>query len=176
MSLLTSGEMNLEEIEFYRDACTLYHTHPLSISDAVEVVLSSYIRHFGARFAEDRGVNRTVVKRRLQTFEGMTYLHRNIAFFQPALQAHGVSHTTMPVISKCLQCNRRCSFAGFEKRETYFYDLGGPGVKGKLYIKECIPCGIIYQLDGYQLLDNYKHGGGVKRMYTANNQHPYWFR
>lgn len=164
-----------EEIEFYIDAATVMHQVPLSLDDAVQITYTTYIELFKPPAHEHKQLAASV-RHYLEVFPGISYLHRNTAPFQKVLHAHNLTCTAVPVIHNCLKCKRPCTHAGFEQRETYFFDIGDEGKRGKLYLKECRDCGITYQLDKYQDSKHYKHGGGVKRMYRAEDQHPKWFR
>lgn len=91
-----------------------------------------------------------------------------------------------PVICECLECggclglaNRKATRGG----PTMFYEPFELGTPGRLLVKVCHKCNIVYEVDGYmrlELLNATKaqriEAGAVKLYYSAEHVHPRWIR
>lgn len=92
---------------------------------------------------------------------------------QLSMSLDSAYYGAVPVINRCLKCKGDLVARRQPGTAPVFYDLGVHGKPGQCYMKDCKPCGITFELDGYQLTADQGSRHGVKYMYIdARMNHP----
>jgi hypothetical protein len=167
---IVQNVLSVEEFAFFRDACVEKAKNERSDEDMQKLIMMQYRAQF------NKTLEPVVLKHRLDQFSGLATSYRAATNFDVAGKLLGAEYAAMPCITSCLCCGDGLKVLGHEKGPTIFYDIGSHGKLGRLYVKECTECNIVYQLDGYQHKDNYLKGGGEKLMYTRLHEHHEWYR
>jgi hypothetical protein len=139
----------------------------LSSEDQVTALIAVW--DAARRSATQRDAARGALSRAIaSTFLGVSRLaskDHNLSATEDVLDSFSL--VAKPVVQKCLQCRGPLRQSRAGGKPPMFYRLGQPGAVGILYTATCDPCGIVYEVDGYQAKEHYGSSKGVKYLYKA---------
>lgn len=97
---------------------------------------------------------------------------------RPGLERNEASFVAIPNVYDCLDCGKFLSVTQEAPgRRPTFYPKDGLGAPGRLYVKRCDACQLVYHIDGVEKREHLGTLKGVKQMYPhASYNHPRWFR